>query len=609
MKSVKHRKPYNRLRLCIVVGFLGASFLLILGRLYIVQVARHTTLQAQATRQYTFPVTLRPERGRILDRRGRVLATSVVMPSIYAHPREIDAPDTVAIQLARVLQRPVAEVREKLAGQAAFVWLERQVAPETVAQLQALKLPGVYFRHEPHRYYPKQHLAGQVLGFVNIDENGIEGLEYYYNRALAGQPRQIMLQRDAKRRSVGFLAGEAAEHPRGADIYLTLDERLQHVAERELAAQIQLTQAKSGLVLMMQPHTGEILALASYPFFDPNAFRDPQQQAWRRNRAVTDPVEPGSTFKLIVAAASLEEETVRMDEVFFCENGQMIQGGRRMRDHDPYGFLRFPEVIEHSSNICTVKISERLSPLTLYHYIRRFGFGEKSLVDFAGEDAGQLRDPQQWSRFSHASLAIGQEISVTPLQLLTAYAAVANGGWLMRPRIVSRIVDADTEKHFTPEVRQQILSPQTVKKLTAIFTGVVERGTGKPAAVEGYAVAGKTGTAQKLDRQRGGYSDREVLASFVGYVPAEEPQLVLLVIIDEPKKLRWGSQAAAPVFRRVAQQALHYLQIPPRRARAFTMGVSAEPSWTTVQDDRSSRNTTLPGVTTITGGRLVKIRE
>jgi cell division protein FtsI (penicillin-binding protein 3) len=303
-----------------------------------VQVARHTTLQAQATRQYTFPVTLRPERGRILDRRGRVLATSVVMPSIYVHPREIDAPDAVAVQLARVLQRPVAEVREKLAGQAAFVWLERQVAPETVAQLQALKLPGVYFRHEPHRYYPKQHLAGQVLGFVNIDENGIEGLEYYYNRALAGQPRQIMLQRDAKRRSVGFLAGEAAEHPHGADIYLTLDERLQHVAERELAAQIQLTQAKSGLVLMMQPHTGEILALASYPFFDPNAFRDPQQQAWRRNRAVTDPVEPGSTFKLIVAAASLEEETVRMDEVFFCENGQMIQGGRRMRDHDPYGF-------------------------------------------------------------------------------------------------------------------------------------------------------------------------------------------------------------------------------------------------------------------------------
>jgi cell division protein FtsI (penicillin-binding protein 3) len=487
--------------------------------------------------------------------------------------------------------------------------LERQVAPETVAQLQALKLPGVYFRREPRRYYPKQHLAGQVLGFVNIDEDGVDGLEYYYHRALAGQPRQIMLQRDAKRRPVGFLAGEAAEHPRGADIYLTLDERLQHVAEKELAAQIELTQAKSGLVLMMQPHTGEILALASYPFFDPNAFRDPQQQAWRRNRAVTDPVEPGSTFKLIVAAASLEEATVRMDEVFFCENGQMVQGGRRIRDHEPYSFLRFSEVIEHSSNICTVKISERLSPLTFYHYIRRFGFGEKSQVDFAGEEAGQLRAPQQWSRFSQASLAIGQEISVTPLQLLTAYAAVANGGWLMRPRIVSRIVDADTEQQFTPEVRQQILSPQTVEKLTAIFTGVVERGTGKPAAVEGYAVAGKTGTAQKIDRQRGGYSDREVLASFVGYVPAEEPQLVLLVIIDEPKKLRWGSQAAAPVFRRVAQQALHYLQIPPRRARALTMGVSAEPSWTTVQEDRLSRNTTLPGVTQVTSERLVKIRE
>jgi cell division protein FtsI (penicillin-binding protein 3) len=476
-------------------------------------------------------------------------------------------------------------------------------------QIQALNLPGVYFRNESRRYYPKQHLAGQVLGFVDIDENGLGGLEYQYNRALAGEPLQIMLQRDAKRRPVGFLAGEAAEHPRGADVYVTLDERLQHVAEKELAAQVHLTRAKGGLVLIMQPSTGEILAIASYPFFDPNAFNDLKQQAWKRNQAVTGPVEPGSTFKLIVAAASLEEGTVRLDEVFFCENGLMIQGSRRIRDHEPYGFLRFPEVIEHSSNICTVKISERLPSLTLYHYIRRFGFGEKTLVDLPGEDAGQLRAPQQWSRFSHASLAIGQEISVTPLQLLTAYAAVANGGWLIRPRMVSRIVDAETERHFTSEVRQQILSPQTVEKLTAIFAGVVERGTGKLAAVEGYTVAGKTGTAQKIDPQRGGYSSREVLASFIGYMPVEEPQLVLLVMLDEPQKLRWGSQAAAPVFRRVAQQALHYLQIPPRRARVLTMGAAVVPPLLPLQEDKTSLNTALPGVMQVRGDRKRQIWE
>jgi cell division protein FtsI (penicillin-binding protein 3) len=299
-----------------------------------------------------------------------------------------------------------------------------------------------------------------------------------------------------------------------------------------------------------------------------------------------------------------------MDEVFFCENGLMVQGRRRMRDHEPYGFLRFSEIIEHSSNICTVKLSERLSSLTLYHYIRRFGFGEKSRVDLPGEDAGQLRTPQQWSRFSHASLAIGQEISVTPLQLLTAYAAVANGGWLMRPRVVSRIVDGETETRFTPEVRHQVLSPQTAEKLTGIFIGVVERGTGKPAAVEGYTVAGKTGTAQKVDNQRGVYSNREVLASFVGYVPAEEPQIALLVMLDEPQKLRWGSQAAAPVFRRVAQQALHYLQIPPRRARVLTMGASVQPPVTTaLQEDRMSVDLTIPKVVMVSGGHKAHVRE
>jgi cell division protein FtsI (penicillin-binding protein 3) len=575
MRPLGRLKPYDPTRLRLVLGLLGVSFVVILGRLFVVQIIQHSDLQARALQQYLRHVTLRPERGRILDRHGRVLATSVAVPSVYLIPRDIEAPDQATARLAAVLQQPYDTVHRQLTSKAPFVWLARQVTPERLANLQALKLRGVYFVNETRRYYPKRHLAGQVLGFVGIDEQGLGGLEHLYDRDLSGQPRRVTLQRDAVGRQVRLLAGETIEHPRGADLYLTLDERLQHVAEREIASQVQQTGAKNGLVVIMQPQTGDILTIASYPFFDPNNYRDPQQHDWQRNRTVTDAFEPGSTFKLVVAAASLEEHTVRPSDTFFCENGLLVRGGRRLRDHEPYGILNVAQVIEKSSNICTVKISERLTAAMLYQYIRRFGFGEKSLVDLPGETPGQLRPPQQWSRFSHASLAIGQEIAVTPLQLIAAFAAVANGGQLMRPHIVKRVVDAETVRTFDPEVRWRVLSSQTAETLTAIFTGVVERGTGKPAAVEGYTVAGKTGTAQKADPERGIYSHRKILASFVGYVPAEAPQLVILVMLDEPQKLRWGSQAAAPVFHRIAQQALHYLQIPPQHARPLTVGFPA----------------------------------
>lgn len=569
MRPVRRFRPYNRARLGLIVGLLGMSFLVILGRLFFIQVIRHADLKAQALAQHVRHMTVRPERGLILDRHGRVLATSVVVPSISARPAEVRNPEAVAVQLAEVLERPLAAIRQQLTSTAPFVWIARQVTPEVIAHLQTLALPGIFFERETRRYYPKLHLAGQVLGYVGIDEQGLGGLEHLYNQELTGRTRQVMLQRDAMGRAVRLLTGDNAEPPRGADLYLTLDEWLQHVAEKEIAAQVEALKAKSGLVMMMQPQTGDILALALYPFFNPNDFRNATQQLWQRNRAVTDPVEPGSTFKLVTAAAALEENVVRMSDMFFCERGLMIRNGRRLRDHEPYGWLRFPEVIEHSSNICTVKLSERLSSFKLYHYIRRFGFGEKTLIDLPGEDVGQLRPPQQWSRFSHASLAIGQEIAVTPIQLLTAYAAVANGGQLLRPRIVERIVEGEDIQYFPPEARRQALDKQTVEKLRSIFAGVVERGTGKVAAVEGYTVGGKTGTAQKADGKA--YSHSKIVASFVGFVPVEEPQLVILVMVDEPQTARWGSQAAGPVFRRVAQEALRYLQVSPHIARPLTV--------------------------------------
>jgi len=562
-------KPYNGPRLRLVVGFLGLSFCAIFIRLAIVQLLEHASLRDLATRQYSRNIILHPERGRILDRHGRVLATSVPVPSAYAIPQEIDNPDAAARQVAEVLGQPLSTVQHQLTSTAPFVWLARQLPPEVGERIQKLNLRGVQVLQETRRFYPKRHLASQVLGFVGVDGLGLGGLEHLYNRELTGTPRQVILQRDASGRTVQIIEGDPSDQPRGADLYLTLDERLQYVAEKEIAARVQETQAKSGLVVVMHPPTGDILALASYPFFNPNDFQDSKQRVWQRNRAVTDPVEPGSTFKLVTASAALEENVARLTDTFYCENGFVVRNGRRLRDHHGYGLLSFPQVIEKSSNIGTAKIAARLSDNQLYTYIRRFGFGEKSLVNLPGEEEGLIRPPKKWTKPTHDSLAFGQEVTVTPLQLLTAYAAVANGGWLMRPRIVEHLVQGDDTQFFAPQVRHQVLSSQTIERINDILIGVVERGTGKLAAVEGYTVAGKTGTAQKVER--GGYSHSKILASFVGYVPAEAPQLAIVVIIDEPLRAKWGGEAAAPVFKRVAQQALYSLQVPSRQNQMLSL--------------------------------------
>ncbi|MDH3603840.1 MAG: penicillin-binding protein 2, partial [Candidatus Tectomicrobia bacterium] len=483
--------------------------------------------------------------------------------SVFAVPSEVKSPEHTATVLAEVLEQPLETVQRRLATKSSFVWLSRQTSPQIVTRLQQLQLPGIHFRTEMRRYYPNHHLAGQLLGFVGIDGQGLGGLEYRYDQALTAEPRRVRSSRDAKGRQVRLSPSDIPEMPRGADLHVTLDERLQYVAEKEIAAQVRLLEARSGLVMVMQPHTGDVLAMASYPFFNPNAFQDASQHAWHRNRGLTDPVEPGSTFKVVLAAAAIEEAVIQPEDRFFCENGMMQRGRRQLHDYKPHGYLSFADVFAYSSNIGAVKIAERITPEQFYDYIRRLGFGERTRIDLPGEHHGQVRPPQQWSGFSHDSLALGQEIAVTPIQLIRAFAAIANGGWLVQPRVVSRLVRGDDVRVIEPEPRRRVLSRRTTQQLTAILTDAVTFGTGQSAAIEGYSVAGKTGTAQKVDPVNGGYSHWRVLTSFVGYVPTEDPQIVILVMIDEPQRLRWGSQAAAPVFQRVAQQALHYLQIPP----------------------------------------------
>ena len=566
MRRIRHFTSYSRPRLCLVVGFFGLGFLAILVRLTVVQVGQSAYWRQSAAAQYGRQITVPPVRGNIYDRRSNVLVTSIPAPSVYATPREVRQPEITAQKIAQTFPAlSQHRLGQQLTSKASFVWLSRQVPPEKASALKKLNLPGIHIKQETRRIYPRGVLAGSTIGYAGVDEQGLGGLEHQYESVLSAQPRRINGTRDARGRTVSADPDAHAEPPRGADLHLTLDMRLQHIAEKELAQQAEAIGARSGLVLMMDPYTGGILTLASYPFFNPNDYRNEEQRPWRRNRAVTDPVEPGSTFKVVAAAAALEERTVDLDETFFCENGRAVRHNRVLRDHKPFEFLTFTEAIENSSNICLAKINERLSSEQFYGYIRRFGFGEKSLIDLPGEHPGGIRHPKDWSALSHDSLTIGQEITVTPVQLVAAFSAIANGGWLLRPRLVDRMVKDDLEQTFKPERRRRILSQQTANRLTSILVGVVERGTGAQAALDGYLVAGKSGTAQKAENGR--YSRSKVTASFIGYAPAEAPRFVMLVMFDEPKKKRWGGTAAAPAFRRIAQQALHYLQVPPGRVR------------------------------------------
>ena len=566
MRRVRYFAGYSRPRLYLVVGLFGLSFLAIMVRLTVVQVGQYTYWRDSAEAQYGRRITVSPVRGSIFDRRNNVLAASIPAPSIYAAPREVRQPGDTARKIASIFPSlSQSRLQQQLTSKASFVWLARQVSPEKVSALEALKLPGIHIKKETRRIYPRGVMAGSTIGYAGVDEQGLGGLERQYDNVLAAQPLRTTGTRDARGRTVSFDQDAHAGPPRGSDLHLTLDTRLQHIAEKELAQQAEAIDVRSGLVVIMDPYTGGILTLASYPFFNPNDYRNKAQRSWRRNRAVTDPVEPGSTFKVVAAAAALEEKTVDLDEVFFCEEGLTMRNNRVLRDHKPFEFLTFPEVMENSSNICMAKVNERVSSEQFYEYIRRFGFGEKSLVDLPAEHPGGIRHPKDWSALSHDSLTIGQEIMVTPMQMVTAFSAIANGGWLLRPRLVDRMVKGDLEQAFKPERRRRILSQQTTNRLTSILVGVVERGTGAQAALDGYLVAGKSGTAQKAENGR--YSRSKVVVSFIGYAPAEAPRFVMLVMFDEPKKKRWGGSAAAPVFRRIAEQTLHHLQVPPGRIR------------------------------------------
>ncbi len=560
-----------RARILVVFLLLALGLGGIAGKLFILQIQQGRHLAERATRQYQRLVPIVSRRGTIYDHAGRELAVSLRVSSAFAQPPAVQDPAATAQALAPILGQPAKDLQARLSSDKPFVWLQRQLDASHAAAISDLGLGGVGLTPESRRYYPRQERAAHILGMVGMDDHGLEGLEHEYNDLLGGRPQYIEAQQDALGRII-FRQESAAPTPPIFDLTLTIDEVLQYIAERELERAVERSRARAGTAIVMDPWTGEILALANQPTFDPNAYHK-YSAAARRDRATTDYFEPGSMFKVILMAGALEEEAVRPEDQFYGENGAIQVSGTTIRDHEKYGWISARQILTQSSNVGAIKIGQKLGKSLYYHYISGFGFGTLTGVDLPGETPGLVHRPKGWSALSLSVMSLGQEISVTPLQMATAFSAIANGGNLLRPYVVRRLAaqDGSAVRVVGPVVIRQEISPRTSQTLLGMLRGVVEEGTGKEAALPDYAVGGKTGTAQKIDPATGRYSHRKVVASFVGTVPVDAPRLVILVVIDEPETLRWGGSIAAPAFREIARDAMKYLRVPPSPIRQMQL--------------------------------------
>lgn len=540
----------------------ACGFLAAIGRSFYLQVLQHEQLVKRAERQHHRTIPITPARGGIFDRTGAPMAVSLEMDSLYAEPKRINDPGATAAALAPLIGLPQQELHRKLDSERSFTWIARQMTPETAARIRSLKLPGLGFVKESKRFYPNFEIASHVLGFTGLDPEGLEGLERRYDATVLGKTGYLLTERDALGRDVSLREAVVQDASPGKSLHLTLDKNIQYFTEKELAKAVVGSRAKNGMALVADPATGKILALANYPTFNPNAFRQ-YPTLHLRNRAVSDSFEPGSTFKVFLLAAALEEKLVRPQDGINCENGRYAFGGRIIRDDHPQGRLSIAEVLKYSSNIGSAKVGLKLGDDRLYRYLKAFGFGEKSGIDLPGEASGGLRPINRWYGTDIATISFGQGVSATAMQLVAATSAVANGGLLMKPYLVERITDSNGQElqRFEPQTVRRVISSQTAGTIARMMEGVTQKGgTGTNAAIEGIRVAGKTGTAQKADPVSKGYSATKRTASFVGFVPADKPLLTILVVIDEPATSPYGGVVAAPAFREIAFNTLCYLK-------------------------------------------------
>lgn len=536
------------------------------ARLLYLQVFQHEYMQSLANRQQLRTVKVSPKRGEIFDRNGHLLAYSVDADTIAADPSDIQNPEEAARLVCDALQtcdqQQRREIVERLRRKGQFVYIARQVSPDAAGRVRALQLPGIALYKESRRYYPKKELAAHVLGYVGLDNVGLGGLESTYDARVRGSEGKLLVQADARQRAVAIR--EERLPTAGDSLELTIDQYLQHIAERELRAGVEASNAAAGTAIIMQPRTGEILALANWPTFNPNAFRNVDRDT-RRNRAVQEVYEPGSTFKVVTASAAIEEQVIGPNDFIDCAPGFITFAGRPpIRDVHAYGMLSFTDVIVKSSNVGAIKAGLRLGPERLGRYVTRFGFGQTLAPDFRGESAGRVWSPESLDSSALASMSMGYQVSVTPLQMASAVSAVANGGTLFEPRVVRAFITDGRRDEQAPKALQRAIAPATAATLTAIMEAVVERGTARRAQVPGYTIAGKTGTASKIVNGR--YSKSDYNASFVGFAPSRNPELTIIVVIDSPRgsgsSYYHGGLAAAPVFQRIAAASLRHLGVP-----------------------------------------------
>jgi cell division protein FtsI (penicillin-binding protein 3) len=557
-------------RLLVVYLIIAAWALALTVRLVQLQVLQHHEYRQLADEQRIGFVELNASRGDIVDRHLEPLAVSVETESLFAHPTLKTVPDPMkaAQLLAPILQQQKQEIYKKLVSDARFVYLARRISPRQALQVRQLQIPGLYFQKESQRAYPGRETAAHVLGFVG-DNKGLSGLEYLYDDHVKGEKTRVHLLMDAKRQSYNRFPSPKPTD--GNILVLNLDRSLQYIAEQALSQTVQSSGAINGSAIVMNPHNGEILAMASYPFFNPNRYSEYDDEV-RRNRSILEIYEPGSTFKVITLSAVLNERLSYPSEVLDCRVGTLRLAGKVYREaRNSYGMLTFNQILAKSSNVGTIKLGLRLGNEKLFEYVEAFGFGQKTGVDLPGEQSGLLRPPPQWSKITIGALSIGQEIGVTPLQMARAISVFANGGYLVRPVLVRRVASAQGDTLWEPaEQRKQILSAETVSIMKAGLSLVVEEGTGRSAKLTGYSSAGKTGTAQKfIDGQ---YSRTKYIASYIGFAPVHNPALVTIVVINEPRGQYYGGIVAAPAFKQIMERALTHLKIPQDQP------IPAEPS-------------------------------
>ncbi|HEX5886185.1 MAG TPA: penicillin-binding transpeptidase domain-containing protein [Pyrinomonadaceae bacterium] len=562
----KSRPDVSPGRALFVAAFIGFWMLVVCARLVYLQFSQYDTLANRARQQQQNSIETSPQRGELLDRHERQLARSVQTVSLFLDPDGLDADtlDRTAQKLAQALGRKDAdlakEFREAREEKRRFVWVARRLDADRANKIVAMDLPGIQTRLEPKRYYPNGPLAAHVLGYVGLDGQGLGGVEQFHNSKIAGEPGRLFLERDANGKP--YESYEIASKP-GQTVVLTIDQSIQYQAEQALLAAVQRSRAKSGTVIVLDPRNGEILALANAPTFDPNKVADAKPET-RSNWALQNIYEPGSTFKVVAFSAALEKGLAKVDDRIDCEMGAITVAGRVVRDHTAFGALTIAEALAKSSNVAAIKLGIRVGDPTMYDYIKRFGFGSRTGIELPGETAGLLRKVERWQASSIGSIAIGQEIGVTPVQMVAAFGALANDGVRVAPHLIREVRNAEGTVVYRAQPEQRrVINAETAIAIRGMLEGVTLRGTAKQAQLDGYSAAGKTGTAQKIDPKTRSYSATKHVASFVGFAPVSNPQVAIIVVIDEPAGAYHGGDVAAPIFREVAEQILPGLGVMP----------------------------------------------